>query len=457
MQAPPGAAADSAQGFGGVSFQGAPIQHEVFPQGVTSSGAPPAGLPYGYGMGGTVPGAPAPQFSSQGFGQSPSNPSPWAPPTQPQGGPPPQWAQPRMVDFAMPTGMQPQPQYRHMPQGFQTQYQGPPPQATAGAALSQLSAPQNWPPQPQAGFGNGLMANPDLQLQQPNGMETRECTCGKIQTLFTSRKETNPNRQFWKCPDCNYFQWADEPPRAARPAGGPGAPGGQVADGPPCGCGVPSLTLTVKKEGPNTGRQFFKCSTQQCNFFQWADEEPLAPGPPCPCGVPTTQRKVTKESPNKGRPYFACSRGTCQHFAWADEDPAQPRGRSAIATPARAGLGGAGGGFAQSTDVCYKCNQSGHWAKDCTVQAAAPAGGGGNEGRRSDVCFKCQQPGHWGANCPNAPQDFRGIAGGVAPRRGGGRATGAGRGRGGRKSFGGGASFEEPGDFQDGSNYSGPY
>lgn len=32
--------------------------------------------------------------------------------------------------------------------------------------------------------------------------------------------------------------------------------------------------LTVSKDGPNKGRQFYKCSKQPpCNFFEWADSE----------------------------------------------------------------------------------------------------------------------------------------------------------------------------------------
>ena len=36
-----------------------------------------------------------------------------------------------------------------------------------------------------------------------------------------------------------------------------------------------SCSLTVHKEGPNTGRQFYSCSKPRgegCSFFQWADE-----------------------------------------------------------------------------------------------------------------------------------------------------------------------------------------
>lgn len=39
-----------------------------------------------------------------------------------------------------------------------------------------------------------------------------------------------------------------------------------------CNCGSDAVLLTVRKEGPNTGRQFYKCGGSSCNFFLWADE-----------------------------------------------------------------------------------------------------------------------------------------------------------------------------------------
>ena len=51
----------------------------------------------------------------------------------------------------------------------------------------------------------------------------------------------------------------------------------QQQHAPPCpGHGLPGRILTVSKEGPNQGRQFYKCSQpqgQQCEWFQWADEQ----------------------------------------------------------------------------------------------------------------------------------------------------------------------------------------
>ena len=44
-----------------------------------------------------------------------------------------------------------------------------------------------------------------------------------------------------------------------------------------CDCGNPAIILTVRKEGPNQGRDFGKCESQQCNYFQFTDEPPRGP------------------------------------------------------------------------------------------------------------------------------------------------------------------------------------
>ena len=62
--------------------------------------------------------------------------------------------------------------------------------------------------------------------------------------------------------------------------GGGGGGGGSVGThaggpAPQCDCGQPSTLLTVRKEGPNQGRTFYKCTKGRdggCNFFTWADE-----------------------------------------------------------------------------------------------------------------------------------------------------------------------------------------
>ena len=44
-----------------------------------------------------------------------------------------------------------------------------------------------------------------------------------------------------------------------------------------CPCGYEAVKLTVKKEGLNKGRRFFKCPKphdEQCGFFEWDGETP---------------------------------------------------------------------------------------------------------------------------------------------------------------------------------------
>ena len=48
-----------------------------------------------------------------------------------------------------------------------------------------------------------------------------------------------------------------------------------------CNCGSLARRLTVQKEGPNKGRDFFGCPKpreESCRFFQWADEDPSTGG-----------------------------------------------------------------------------------------------------------------------------------------------------------------------------------
>ncbi|GFR86227.1 DNA topoisomerase [Elysia marginata] len=141
-----------------------------------------------------------------------------------------------------------------------------------------------------------------------------------------------------------------------------------------CSCGNDAIILTVRKEGPNTGRQFYKCSGQtgeSCNFFLWADQNgqtSASPSDPnsnfsrgsresfggdgfhsssyqnpwinkkstfssggddegggqicCRCGVPAKSLTVQKQGPNTGRPFYACNKPreqSCNFFQWADQ------------------------------------------------------------------------------------------------------------------------------------------
>ena len=159
--------------------------------------------------------------------------------------------------------------------------------------------------------------------------------------LLTVKKDSpNKGRKFYKCPKpqgkrCDFFQWYDEDIIADNPS--------LFADsGVTCECGTPVKLLTVKRESPNKGRQFYKCAkSQQCEFFQWADEDTTTSVERfshmdqnmsfnydnqevyCPCGLLAKPLVVKKDSPNKGRKYYTCPNHKateCGFFQWADGD-----------------------------------------------------------------------------------------------------------------------------------------
>lgn len=128
-----------------------------------------------------------------------------------------------------------------------------------------------------------------------------------------------------------------------------------------CNCGQEAVLLTVRKQGPNQGRHFYKCRGGGCNFFLWADSsQPTGGGPPnsasapgnsmgcpsgisshmdvfgslggdsdgstsCLCGQPAVTRTVQKDGPNKGRQFHTCAKPReqqCGFFQWVDENMA---------------------------------------------------------------------------------------------------------------------------------------
>ncbi|KXS18631.1 prokaryotic type I DNA topoisomerase [Gonapodya prolifera JEL478] len=138
-----------------------------------------------------------------------------------------------------------------------------------------------------------------------------------------------------------------------------------------CQCGDTAVTRTVKKEGPNMGRQFYCCGKPQndparCDFFEFmgGNDRPAprssnyAPppsrggasfsdrnnhqsrqddqddSPRCRCGLLASKKTVFKEGPNKGREFYTCARAgsQCGFFEWADGDNGNGNGESSYTT-----------------------------------------------------------------------------------------------------------------------------
>uniref|UniRef100_A0A480SG85 DNA topoisomerase n=1 Tax=Sus scrofa TaxID=9823 RepID=A0A480SG85_PIG len=186
-----------------------------------------------------------------------------------------------------------------------------------------------------------------------------------------------------------------------------------------CNCGQEALLLTVRKEGPNQGRQFYKCGSGGCSFFLWADSSrpaegapppsasrplggslglPLGSGNPpggsgspgdassgsasCLCSQPAVTRTVQKDGPNKGRQFHTCAKPReqqCGFFQWADENVAPG---TLGGPPWPGGSGGRQGPEARSK------------------RARAGSSDSGSAAKKPRKCSLCHQPGHTRPFCP---------------------------------------------------------
>lgn len=129
-------------------------------------------------------------------------------------------------------------------------------------------------------------------IEEPSDKIELNCNCHKPANILTVRKEgPTKGKEFYTCANrdkpCGFFQWADETEqtnsRTDNSSSNWGSSSGNntsnswAADNNEkinCTCNKPASTLTVRKEGPNKGRQFYACPNreQSCGFFQWADE-----------------------------------------------------------------------------------------------------------------------------------------------------------------------------------------
>lgn len=197
--------------------------------------------------------------------------------------------------------------------------------------------------------------------------KTPKCKCSIDAVRLVCKKEgPNCGKAFYGCPKrrdenpCKFFLWEEVGPvqvtaRGAAVQAAPAQAQGEASI-TKCRCGIEAARLVVKKEGPNCGKAFFKCSkvqeNERCSFFLWeppdaakAQEQaaaasptkeqeaavsPTKPGstePPevtkCRCGIEAASLTVKKDGPNCGKTFFKCSKKDegerCSFFQWAPE------------------------------------------------------------------------------------------------------------------------------------------
>uniref|UniRef100_A0AAV2KL87 DNA topoisomerase n=1 Tax=Knipowitschia caucasica TaxID=637954 RepID=A0AAV2KL87_KNICA len=196
-----------------------------------------------------------------------------------------------------------------------------------------------------------------------------------------------------------------------------------------CNCGQDAILLTVRKDGPNQGRQFYKCNAGSCNFFLWADEcaQQGPPGPPmppppkcsqarpslgfrnttgdgswsgdsgdrlaevmCNCNLAAVTRTVQKDGPNKGRTFYTCGKPReqqCGFFQWGDEN----------GPPSGAVGSGYNGGFSSGSNSGGSSSNRGGKARKKAGDAMAPKAPAAKKPRN---CGICHLPGHTRVTCP---------------------------------------------------------
>ncbi len=91
-----------------------------------------------------------------------------------------------------------------------------------------------------------------------------------------------------------------------------------------CANNLTKLRVVKDMLKENYGRPFFACSkdANRCEYFEWGDEI-ILPKPPCYHNEECRKWTVKKEGPNKGKIFFRCPRkeneGRCKFFEWAIE------------------------------------------------------------------------------------------------------------------------------------------
>ncbi|XP_033096293.1 DNA topoisomerase 3-alpha-like [Anneissia japonica] len=196
-----------------------------------------------------------------------------------------------------------------------------------------------------------------------------------------------------------------------------------------CNCGNNAIILTVRKAGPNTGREFYKCQSGTCDFFLWAETN----GQPstsagssshlstqsfdsgfgnsfnsssfnqthgnenssmnvwgevvCRCNTTAITRTVQKEGANQGRQFYTCSKprdSQCGFFQWTDEST---------------NSGSRGGSYHRGAATRGRGRGSNRGGRSSSSGYGSSSSGDDSRKRRKATCSMCGVEGHTKRSC----------------------------------------------------------
>ncbi|KAJ6498951.1 hypothetical protein C8R45DRAFT_864161, partial [Mycena sanguinolenta] len=291
-------------------------------------------------------------------------PGPGGAPSRGRGGPPSRGAAPPAHRHPSPPPFDPDDEDNFDPQ--------PPPPPPVRQAVRTAPA---WQPPPaparQQPAPSARQPPPPIRAGSSADIEVRcNCNAPAVQRTVTRESETK-GKKFWTCETrgCTFFSWVDDAP---------------VASGSRA---IPAKrSYSEQQDSGDGGRPVRKCK----------------------CNLTAVQRTVRKEGANQGRIFWKCPNvqgAECGTFEW-DDEPSQSSNNRAPASSfgAAGGSGSFGAGRSREQDVCYKCNLSGHWASACpngegSATKKARSFGSTDSGS-SAACYKCNEVGHYSADCP---------------------------------------------------------